>query len=660
MGGGRGIRVAFVAALAVATTGIATSVTTTATVAVADAPQAATITISHDAMDKGFDSASRNITLAQGGTLSVYNGDDLDGGTEHTVTSDDFDANGQRLFNVIVGYGRTVTIPGVDKLAPGTYGFHCAYHQSTMRGTLTISGSGGGVQPAQVTFEQPLFIPPKKTTAKISISIKQANVRVMPHGPLTKMWTYGGTFPGPTIVRPAGQDTKVTFTDNLGTGPSLTVHFHGDHHSSADDGQPARYLIARGKSRTYDYPLKDAGKPERGAFEWYHDHRMNNTARDNYMGLQGMFIVNDGVDAKLKLPTGAYDVPLMVSERTLDANNQLTSLPGTSMLTKGSAAPPNDHTVGNTILVNGRFAPYYNVSAHKYRLRLLNTAPFTTYDFALSDGHPFVQVGTGNGLLPRPVVRQDILLGPAQRADVVVDFRGETGKQVVLETVPRVNAPAKGTGTPSAQLMQFRVGKAVSDATRVPSTLQAPPKITVPKKVSATWTVGLGGNATSGAYWTLNGKMFDPKKVALKVPLGATQMWELRNPTNVTHFIHLHEEQWHTVLRDGKAPPAWERGLEDTWKLDPGETVRVVGKFTDYKGVFMIHCHMLDHEDHGLMAQFAVVDPKTKALPSGYTYSPRIARPAVAHAVPASYVPQLLDYMCAPEPTDAPARATIA
>jgi hypothetical protein len=160
--------------------------------------------------------------------------------------------------------------------------------------------------------------------------------------------------------------------------------------------------------------------------------------------------------------------------------------------------------------------------------------------------------------------------------------------------------------------------------------------MSIPSKVSAVWTVGLTGNQTNGSAWTLDGKMFDPKRVVLKVPYGATQMWELRNPTNVTHFIHIHEEQWRTVQRDGKAPPAWERGLEDTWRLDPGERVRVVGHFTDFHGVFMIHCHMLDHEDDGLMSQFAVVDPKTKALPKGYSYDPSGGPVAQAHTAAAS------------------------
>ena len=630
-----------------------------------DSAQSATILIDPDAKSNGY--TTPDITIAQGGVLNVWNRDSI----RHSVTSDDHDANGNTLFSLIVNPNDPPTrIPEVSALAPGTYNFHCSFHSAFMRGTLTITGSGGGVTPAPQSFDQPLFLPKVLNTASIRIPIKQTAVRVLPTGPLTTMWTYGGSYPGPTIVRPAGHDTKVTFVNKLPTKTSLSMHFHGDHHAWTADGQPTRFLIGQGKSLTYNFPLTDGGHPERAAFQWYHDHRMLVTTRNNWRGLQGMFIVTDGWTKKLGLPTGRYDVPLMVSERSFAANNQLVAPAAHGMMLKGPTAPPNDGTVGDHILVNGRYAPYFNVYAHRYRLRLLNTSPFTTYDFALSDGRPLVQIGTGNGLLPKSVVRQDILLGPAQRADVVVDFRGELGSNVVLESIPRQNPPKNGAGTPSAQLMQFRVTSSASDTSKVPATLEAAPKMTVPKKVSAVWAVGVSGNATNGSTWTLDGKSFDPKRVVLKVTRGATQMWELRNPTNVTHFIHIHEEQWRTVQRDGKAPPAWERGLEDTWRLDPGERVRVVAKFTDYLGVFMIHCHMLDHEDDGLMAQFAVVDSSGK-LPSGYRYqpaggpvarartvaAPRIAAPRIAATSP--LVSSMTGWICQPDSGGEPARAAV-
>ena len=192
------------------------------------------------------------------------------------------------------------------------------------------------------------------------------------------MWTYGGAFPGPTIKRPTGSTTEVTFVNDLPQGSgSMTVHQHGGHQSSADDGQPTRFLIERGSRRTYTYPLTDAGEPMPAAFRFYHDHRMGLTARNNWYGLQGMFLVTDPAERQLGLPRGAYDVPLHLTDRSLDDENQLTdTFPGPHMhdWMTGAHAPPNDATVGKRILVNGQFAPYLTVRPGKYRLRLLNAS----------------------------------------------------------------------------------------------------------------------------------------------------------------------------------------------------------------------------------------------------------------------------------------------
>jgi FtsP/CotA-like multicopper oxidase with cupredoxin domain len=591
----------------------------------ATAPTSATIVIGKGAATKGY--STKVVTISQGGTLSAV---DLDN-QEHTVTSVGLNAKGNPLFRTFVEPNQTITIAAASKLAAGTYQFYCQFHPTVMRGTLIVEGGSGGVHPVPAKFEQPLHLPPVLTGSHIYIRARRAAVRVLPHGPKTWMWTYGGSYPGPTIVRPAGHDTKVTFTNDLPKhAGALTVHLHGDHHVWQSDGQPNRFLIGKGHRRTYDFPLTDGGKPETEAFDWYHDHRMNETARNNWHGLQGMFIVKDGSAQRFHLPTGRYDVPLMVSDRSFNADNQLTNPfrgRSTSMSGKtGPHAPPNDGVVGNRILVDGRVTPYMRVAAHRYRLRLLNSSPFQTYDFALSDGHPFIQIGTGNDLLPKPVVRESIPLGPSQRADVIVDFHGELHKRIVLEDVADTTPPS-GVQTPTASLMQFRVGWQARDHTKLPSSLQAPPRISAPRKPSMTWTFGLGGNATTGTYWMVNGKPFDPHRVDLEVPLGSTQTWLLRNVSPLTHYIHLHEEQWHTVLRDGKRPPPWERGLEDTWRLDPGETVEVAAHFTDYTGVFMLHCHMLNHEDDGMMAQFAVVKPHTTALPTGYFLGSKRAHP---------------------------------
>jgi FtsP/CotA-like multicopper oxidase with cupredoxin domain len=501
-----------------------------------------------------------------------------------------------------------------------------------MRGTLVVEGKGGGVHPTPQSFDQPLLIPPVKTKSHITLNTKLAPVRVLPDGPKTYMWTYGGSYPGPTIKRPAGKDTKVTYDNNLPSAAgAISVHFHGDHHSAAADGQPTTHLIRHGKSHTYNYPLKEAGKPERAAFEYYHDHRMSRTAKNNWMGLQGMFITHDNRTPDLRLPTGKYDVPLLVADRSFNSGNQLTDdfpapMPMTGMT--GPQAPPNDATVGTHILVDGRYAPYLKVAAHRYRLRLLNGSDYTSYDFQLSDGRPFVQIGSGNGLLPKPAIRQDIILGPAQRADVIVDFHGELNKKVVLDSIPSTDTSPSGIGTPSAQIMQFRVTHAASDSSRIPATLEPAPKLKAPKHVAKVWKFGLKGDETNGTYWSVNGKPFDPKRVDYTVPLGSTQTWVLKNVSPITHYIHIHEERWRTIAYNGHKPPPWLRGIEDTWRLDPGQSVKVAAKFTDYPGVFMIHCHMLNHEDDGMMAQFAVVKRHSHALPAGYYRSANRRQPA--------------------------------
>jgi FtsP/CotA-like multicopper oxidase with cupredoxin domain len=346
---------------------------------------------------------------------------------------------------------------------------------------------------------------------------------------------------------------------------------------------------------------------------------MDRTARNNWRGLQGMFVIKDQSESRLRLPSGRREVPLMLSDRSFRSNNALTNpfARGARMVGHhgamawvGPHAPPDDATVGTHVLVNGRYAPYLPVSATRYRLRLLNASHFSAYSIGLSDGRPLLQIGTGNGLLRRPVVRDRVLLGPAQRADVIVDFHGASGRDLVLDSVP---APLGETGADARQaaLMQFRVGSDAPDPSRLPARLPSPDLVRVPAKVSKTWTFDLGGGGQQhhqrGTFWSVNGHAFDPERVDHRARLGTVERWRLRNTSDMPHYVHIHAEQWRTLLRDGKPPPPWERGLEDTWRLDPGEVVEVAARFEDYTGPFMIHCHMLDHEDHGMMARFDVV-----------------------------------------------------
>ena len=534
--------------------------------------------------------------LAVGGTLTVHNAT----GITHTFTSNAKTPDGRPYFSVKLESGATKTVTAVPALHDGDYRFFCRIHPA-MTGTLTV-GAGGKV-PNGTTFEQRLTQPPRLHGKRLKIVMRKSKVRVLPHGPRTPMLTFGGTFPGPTIVRRAGEDTKVTFVNKLPRKVgAVTIHQHAGHQKSKFDGQPSSHLIRHGKKLTYDYPLRDAGTPLPAALRFYHDHRMDRTARNNWFGLQGMFLTTDPREARMGLPHGKYEIPLAVTDRSFDAHNQLTN-PFKGMSGMAGMGGPGTETTGDVILVNGRYAPYKRVSPGRYRLQLFNSSLFSSYNFALSNGRKFTQIGTGSGLLPRPIRRRHVLLGPAQRADVVVNFRHERGKRVVLKSVPRSALPKGASDSRRASLMQFRVSGSPGPRFTVPRVLTRIQHYPVPQKIGKTWRFGLNGHD----HWTINGKRFNPKRIDHRVRLGAAERWKLVNTTHFTHYIHLHEELWRTLARDGHPPPPWERGYEDTWRLDPGESVVVAARFTDYTGKFMIHCHMLDHEDDGMMATFKVV-----------------------------------------------------
>ena len=545
----------------------------------------------------------------QGSPLTFVNTDQL----AHTVTAVDRDQDGRPLFNGNALPGSTSVIAGVEKLRAGSYRFVCGFHPN-MSGTLVVQGGSGGVGPSAPRFRTPLRIPPTLTGSRITLRAQQADVPLLPGRPPTTMYTFNGTWPGPTIRRPVGATTLVTVVNALPPAfGSISLHVHGDHHSSADDGRPDSDLVAPGRARTYTFALRDGGKAERAAFSFYHDHRMDQTGRNNWYGLNGMFLTDDPAEKRLGLPTGAYDLPLMVADRSFDDASQLTdpfsSPPGspTSAFT-GSTSPPGDATVGTRTLVNGTFLPYEPVGDRRYRLRLLNASNFSSYDFHLSDGRPMTQVGNGAALLPKPVVRNDILLGPAERADVVVDFSGAYGRSVVLESIARSDGSPTGLGSQVTPLMQFRVTRHARQSPAVPAALVPLPALAVPNAPTMTWVLGLGANS-GGTHWTVNGQPYEDGRTDAAITLGSTQRWAIVNASTITHYVHLHEEAWRTISRNGQPPPAWEAGFQDTWRLDPGDVVEVAAKVTDFTGPFLIHCHMLDHEDHGLMATFTVVKP---------------------------------------------------
>ena len=487
--------------------------------------------------------------------------------------------------------------------------------------------SAGRSRPAIKPFSKPLPIPRVLTDADLTIPMREAEVSILP-GRKTRMWTYDGSFPGPTIRRPTGERTRVRFEHRLPReAGELSIHLHGGHNRCTEDGHPGGLtatqpaslycdiapglsdaesgndlLIFPGGARTYHYDLMEDGAQERASMQWYHDHRLDRTARNIWRGLAGMWILDDDFEASLPLPRGSRDIPLMLADRSFDARNQLTK-------PYPERRPPNDGITGERILVNGAVLPHHRVRPLRYRIRVLNASQFRSYDLRLSGGLPMIQIATDAGLMPQPVRRSKILIGPGERAEFIVDFAAARGRSVRLLSGRRPGGPtSRGSVTFNGPLMEFGVlSRREPDRTSVPPALRPLPGwvAEAPPTPSHVWRVGIGGGLRP--RWLINGRPFDPTYADVTAKVGETVTWELHNPTAVAHLLHLHQTDWYMLSRNGRRPPPWEACLKDTFFMDPRDRVVIAGRLSDHKGKFVMHCHMLDHEDHGLMSQFEVV-----------------------------------------------------
>jgi len=473
-----------------------------------------------------------------------------------------------------------------------------------------------------VKFAQEIKFPQVFTGANITISAQDANVPVLSGTP-TFMWTLGGVWPPPTIRRPTGNQSNVTFVHNLQdiikTLPDhdeLTIHHHGSHVAPTSDGWACGFFIRPGESRTYVYPLKESDAANstgngRGVTEWYHNHRVDGTGQTAWMGLAGgMFIIDDPADPQT-LPSGKYDVTLALQDRVFDKKNQIT---------------PFSNGVGNVILVNGVPWPYMNVDTHWYRFRVLNPSNNRRYGLQLQDSAgnviPLLQIAGDSGLLPKAVSRDRIPIGIAERVEFLINFGPDghlLGQNLTLKSVGEPGASGDLT-----DVMQFRVTTQVEDRTNLPDTLRAVPGIVTPvNRRSFTFDLttfdnkqasndGLTGTP-HGTLFTVNGKAMDCNRTDANPRLNRTEEWTLANGgTTWIHSIHIHDVDQVCVSRNGGPCGAFEL-LKETWPMLGGETIVVQLTPTDFTqdtladGRYMLHCHVLNHEDLAMMTQWQVI-----------------------------------------------------
>ena len=486
-------------------------------------------------------------------------------------------------------------------------------------------------------FVDPLPIPsvirssgmrPSPENAKLQlpyykISMREVESKIHRDLKPTRFWGFGNTSPGPTFETRSGQGVLVEWVNQLPKRHFLPIdhsihgaeaskpdvravtHLHGAKAPAKSDGYPEDWYVP-GKSAIYHYP-----NHQDAAMLWYHDHALGITRLNVYAGMFGCFIVRDDFEDALNLPKGKYEIPLTMYDRSFDADGQLFY--PTSGDPESLWVP---EVFGDAVLVNGKLFPYLQVEPRKYRLRVLNASNARFLHLAFSNDQSFHQIGTDLGLLPAPVQLKNVMVAPAERADLVVDFSGHAGESIVLANDTR-------------PVMQFRVAKTgVADASALPATLRPVPRTPESSAVKTRiLTVGEMDNKTGMPKMMLLNNAHWDMPITENPVLDSVEIWELLNFTDDSHPIHLHMVRFQILDRRSFEPEAYyhggqiqyigpvvhpaanEMGWKDTVQAHPGMVTRIVVKFEGYVGRYVWHCHILEHEDNEMMRPYDVLAP---------------------------------------------------
>lgn len=523
---------------------------------------------------------------------------------------------------------------------------------------FTVGATGlwlpGAARPQQSAAQQP-FVP----DLHIQLRAKRDQTAILP-GSETSVWRYDGTvlkgdphacesLPGSYLsvlqVR-RGQKVRIDLINQL---PEATViHWHGLSVPATMDGHP-RYAIAPGAHYVYEFEVRN-----RAGTYWFHAHPDGRTGAQIYFGLAGLLIVSDDDEAALGLPSGPYDVPLVLQDRSFDDDNQFVYLSGEDsgkgrgmmgcmMRSPGmmngdgmmDAMRQMMAFLGDRIVVNGKPDFVLPVAARAYRLRLLNASNARIFKLAWSDGSPLSVIGTDGGLLGKPLTRRYVTLAPAERVDVWADFsRHPIGTELTLRSLAfhgdmamggmtgMMGNMMSGTSLPngtSFPVLKVRVARPATEKQPLPTRLSALPQVQPQRAVNAAKPRVF--NVTTGMMtWGINGRSFDMEGVTQDetVVYGTDELWEFRNEEamSMAHAMHVHGVQFRVVgravrpgLASGRNSVAAgyvDEGWKDTVLVMPGERVRLLLGFHGYPGLFLYHCHMLEHEDAGLMRNYLI------------------------------------------------------
>ena len=398
---------------------------------------------------------------------------------------------------------------------------------------------------------------------------------------VTDTYSYNGaSVLGPTLRLRTGDSVTISVTNEL--DEATTTHWHGADVPAEDDVWP-HSLIKPGETWVADFDVIQSA-----ATLWYHPHAHGSTAEHVYRGAAGLIIIEDGNPAAAALPSayGVDDIPVIIQDRDFTEEGQL------DFVIDGG----DNGNLYNTLTVNGTINPYVEVHEGLVRLRMLNGSQARIYRLGV-EGADMTKIASDGGYLAGPVALEQLVLAPGDRAEIIVNVGAESASLVdgtlgrVLELRP--NGSATGTGM-------------------LPDELAAIERISeLEITVDRTFNMSDFRNFREfGASWGINGVQFDMDRIDETVQLGATERWTLTSEDG-QHVFHPHQIQFQILSINGEPPPPKESGCEDSVLVNDEREVVIAARFNTYAAgdtPYMFHCHILDHEDLGMMGQFLIVE----------------------------------------------------
>jgi len=462
--------------------------------------------------------------------------------------------------------------------------------------------------------QNPLFIPDTLTGTNIQLTIQEGQKQFFSGTP-TQTYGINGDFLAPTIILNKGQQVSINVSNTL--SDSTTIHWHGMHVAPENDGGPHTPVLPNSNWNP-QFEVMDWASTY-----WYHPHLHHKTNQHVQKGIAGLIIVRDAIEETISLPRkyGVDDIPIIIQSRGFDSNNQIIV----------------ETALDNTIMINGTINPVTSLPAQIVRLRLLNGSSERVYNIGLSNGENFTLIGTDGGLLEAAVALNRLKLAPGERAEILVNLSSLTGQTLFLksfgselpnglygaaqpgmgagQSIPNYNLnPLNGN---DFNLLQINVVNTTSNPVLTIPTNLVNHNPWLESNADQTRTVtfspaNMGPTAINGPF-VFDMMPFDMMMINHTVQLNHIEVWTLQNNTPIAHPFHIHDVPFYILDINGIAPPPELAGRKDVVLVPGGMgTVRFITKFEDFSNEmvpYMYHCHMLTHEDGGMMGQFIVVDP---------------------------------------------------